>query len=134
MKKGFLIKYLVLFAFVATAFAGAYIDYFHATADGDNVILEWKTSEETNVQNFVIQKRTPQSDFFDVATVQPNSSHIYQYVDKSAYKTNDVIYIYRLKIVDTDGSYTTIEDKTASVSLNISGIKRTWGSIKAMFR
>ncbi len=134
MKKGSLIKYLVLFAFVATAFAGAYVDYFHATPDGDNVVLEWKTSQETNVKDFVIQKRTPQSNFFDIATVQPNSSHLYRYVDKSAYKTNDVIYIYQLKIVDNDGSSTTISDMTPSVSLNISGIRQTWGSIKAMFR
>lgn len=133
MKKGSLIKYLVLFAFVTTAFAGAYFDYFHVTGDGDNVVLEWKTSEEVNVQDYVIQKRTPQSDFFDIATVQPNSSHLYRYVDQSAYKNNDVIYIYRIKIVPSNNSVATYSGE-ASVSINISGIRRTWGSIKAMFR
>ncbi len=128
------IKIIIVLLLAATVFAGAYIEYFHVTNSGDDVILEWKTASENSVKDFVVQKRTPQSDFFDVATIQPNSSHLYQYTDKSAYKTTDVIYIYRLKIEDVNPSVLPTYSDNASVSLNISGIKRTWGSIKAMFR
>lgn len=59
----------------------------------------------------------------------PNSS--YQFVDKSAYKTSDAFYRYRVAIVDNSG-YTSYSQEIAVSSL--SGVKRTWGSIKAMFR
>jgi len=43
-----------------------------------------------------------------------------------------MIFIYRLKIVDTNGQASYSNE--VSVSHNVSGVKRTWGSIKAMFR
>jgi hypothetical protein len=131
MKKPLIFKLLIIAACAATVFAGASIDFFQVSPDGDNAILEWRTSNETNLQDFVVQKGTPQSNFIDIATISLNNDHYYTYVDKSIYKTNDAVCIYRIKIVDQNGSVT--YSRTASLSV-ISGVKRTWGSIKAMFR
>ena len=128
-----LLKLFFAFALISTALAGAFLDYFHIRSENDNVVVEWKTSQETNVDRFVIERRSPQGVFIELATVEPTGSNsFYKYTDKGAYKTNDLLFVYRLKIVDTNNTVTYSSE--ASISLSVSGVKRTWGSIKAMFR
>lgn len=123
----------IILLFITTAIAGALLDYFHAQNDGENVKLEWKTTTENNLANFVVQRKTPDSQYIDLDVVNPKGNNsVYTYIDQSAYKMMDLVFVYRLKIVDTDGSVSYSSE--VSVSPNISGVKRTWGSIKAMFR
>jgi flagellar basal body L-ring protein FlgH len=125
---------IVSFLIIATVYAGAYIEYFHARSESDNVRLEWQTSEETNLQKFVIERKTPQSSFTEIASVSPKGSNSnYVFTDQNAYKTNDMVFVYRLKIVDNNDQVTYSADVTVSHSIS-SVAKRTWGSIKAMFR
>lgn len=122
----------VLFV-IATAFGGAYLDYFQGSSDGDNVRLEWKTGDENNLNHFAIERKTLQTSFLEIASINPKGSNsLYTYVDQSAYKANDMIFIYRLKIVDNDNLVSYSSEIT--VSHSVSGVKHTWGSIKAMFR
>ena len=126
-------KTLVAILFVTSAFAGAYFDYFHVRSEGDDAVIEWKTSQENNIKNFVIERRGPKSAFTEIKTLDPKGDNsVYTFRDQSIYKQNDYIFIYRIKIVDNTGLATYSNE--ASVSLSISGIKKTWGSIKAMFR
>jgi|SRR3989339_464403 len=118
---------------VSSLLGGVFLDFIHAKNEGDNVRVEWKTSDEKNVKEFLVERKTYQGEFNVLESVKPlgpNSS--YSFLDQNAYKVSDVIFIYRIKIVDNDNSvsYT----KEVSVSHNISGVRRTWGSIKAMFR
>ncbi|HLG31620.1 MAG TPA: hypothetical protein VI362_01170 [Ignavibacteriaceae bacterium] len=132
MKK-FLMRTLPVFFIISTIYAGAFLDYFYGRSEGDDVRLEWKTSEEVNLQHFKVERKTPQSQFSEITTVDPKGSNsYYSYLDQSAYKSNDMVFIYRLKIVDLDGQ--TSYSAEVTVSHNVSGVKRTWGSIKAMFR
>lgn len=126
--------YLVVFLLsISAAFAGAFLDYFHARSDGDDVLLEWKTGEESNLQKFVIERKTPQSGYAEIATISPKGSNsFYSYIDKNAYKLTDLIFNYRLKIVDNNNVVSYSHEVT--VSHNVSGVPRTWGSIKALFR
>ncbi|MCK7524774.1 MAG: hypothetical protein MZV64_47790 [Ignavibacteriales bacterium] len=125
---------IVSFLIIATVYAGAYIEYFHARSESDNVRLEWQTSEETNLQKFVIERKTPQSSFTEVASVAPKGNNSnYIFTDQNAYKTNDMVFVYRLKIVDNNDQVTYSADVTVTHSIS-SVAKRTWGSIKAMFR
>ncbi len=124
---------LLIFLVISVAFAGALLDYFHAQSEADNVKLEWKTTTESNLANFIIERKTPDSDFIELATVAPKGNNsVYTYLDQAAYKMTNPVFVYRLKILDLDGSVS--YSSTVSVSPNISGVKRTWGSIKAMFR
>jgi hypothetical protein len=127
-------KLFFAFALISTAFAGAFLDYFNVRSEGDNVVVEWKTSqEETNLDKFVVERKSPRGVFIELATVDPKGSNsFYKYTDKGAYKINDLLFVYRLKIVDTDNTVTYSYER--SISLSVSGVKRTWGSIKAMFR
>ncbi len=80
-----------------------------------------------------MERKTPQSSFVDITTIQPKGSNsYYTYLDQSAYKIENMLFIYRLKIVDTNGQASYSNE--VSVSHSVSGVKRTWGSIKAMFR
>lgn len=125
---------IVSFLIIATVYAGAYIEYFHARSESDDVRLEWQTSEETNLQKFVIERKTPQSSFTEIASVSPKGNNSnYVFTDQNAYKTNDMVFVYRLKIVDNNDQVTYSADVTVSHSIS-SVAKRTWGSIKAMFR
>ena len=125
---------IISFLIFATVYAGAYIEYFHARSESDDIRLEWQTGEETNLQKFVIERKTPQSSYSEIATVNPKGNNsFYSFTDQNAYKSNDIIFVYRLKIVDNNNLASYSAD--VSVSHSISSVyKRTWGSIKAMFR
>jgi hypothetical protein len=129
------IKILLVLAVATVAFAGiGIIDYFQVRTSQDNVIIEWKSGTESNIDHYSIERKTPQQNYFEIVTVPPKGSNqFYSYTDQSIYKAQDVLFVYRLKIVYNDNT-TPVETGEVSVSPNISGVKRTWGSIKAMFR
>lgn len=133
MKKK-LFQILFILSIIGTAFAGAFMEYFHARTEGENIKLEWKTSEEINLNKFVLERRTQQSSYVDLTTIAPKGSNsFYTYVDESIYKTSDYVFTYRLRIVDNDQNVSYSAE--ISIAPNLSDIsKRTWGSIKALFR
>ena len=124
---------IIVFLLIATVYGGAFIQYFHGRSESEDIKLEWQTGEESNLQKFVIERKTPQSSFAEIGIVTPKGNNsFYSFTDQNAYKTNDLVFVYRLKIVDNSGQVTYSHETT--VSHSISGVKRTWGSIKAMFR
>ncbi|NMB83038.1 MAG: hypothetical protein GYA14_14595 [Ignavibacteria bacterium] len=129
MKSKFLILFLIT---ISVIYAGVELINFTAKSQNGNVILNWQTAAETNLKHFVVERKSIDGNFFEIAVVEPKSDKNYQYVDQSAFKTLDAVYSYRIKIVDNDGSvsYSGIQ----SVYHNVSSVKRTWGSIKALFR
>jgi hypothetical protein len=130
-----IMKILLVLLFAGTVFAGASIYYINASSENGNVKVEWKSKDEVNLKHYIIQRRTPTSSFVDITTIQPKGSNSnYTFTDETAYKTQDLLFIYRLKIVDDDAAKTTTYTQEVSVSHKVSGVKRTWGSIKAMFR
>jgi hypothetical protein len=123
--------FLIVFSVISTALAGAFIEFFNARSEGENVRLEWKVGDESALKNYVIERKTPQSEYMEIASINPKGNNsVYSYLDESVYKANDIVFIYRLKIVADQISYT----EGVSVTPSVSGVKRTWGSIKAMFR
>lgn len=103
-----------------------------AVSDGQSVVLTWQTTSEDNLKNFVIERKPTEGEFVEIASLNPEEDKYYEYVDRTAYKTEEAVYVYRLKIVDNDGSVTYSGE--ASVLHNVSSVRRTWGSIKALFR
>lgn len=135
MKKRFLqiAVFSLILALSGILSAGAFLNYFNTRSDNGNVIISWQTGQETNVRNFVIERAPFNGTYIDIATIAAKGNNsTYEYVDESAYKTNDQVYIYRLRIVDNDGS--TSYSGLSQVAHSVSGIKQTWGSIKALFR
>ncbi|MCU7494472.1 MAG: hypothetical protein HF314_15675 [Ignavibacteria bacterium] len=134
------IKVTILFLFIVALFAGtlvaeAWVYDFKASNEGDDILVEWRTTRENNLQYFAIERRSGSSgDFYEITRVIPRGSNsYYSYTDKSAYKPTDSFYAYRLAIYEQGGKVNYIKEYGISHS-TVSGVRRTWGSIKAMFR
>ena len=125
--------FLILALAFAISMAGTVVEYFTAQSQNDNVVIRWKTSDETGVQKFVLERGVNQSsEFAKLAEIPPKGSNsIYEYIDASAFKQTDNIYFYRLQVVTNNGSF---HVGPITVLHKVSSVKRTWGSIKAMFR
>lgn len=129
MKAKILILFLVT---ISVIYAGVELINFTAKSQNGNVVLNWQTASETNLKHYVVERKSVGGNFYELAIVDPRPDKNYQYVDQSAFKTADAVYSYRIKIVDNDGSVS--YSGTQSVYHNVSSVKRTWGSIKALFR
>lgn len=126
---------LLLLPIVSVIFAGATIAEpgVSARSNGDDVILNWQTIEETNLKHFVVQRKT-KAGFMDLAEIPPEEDQYYEYIDETAYKTTASIYVYRIAIVDNGGTVTYSNEVTVHHDTINGGVKETWGSIKALFR
>ena len=134
MKKFKLLIFFTVLLNFTILFGSAFVQFFVADSNGDNIILTWQTSDEQNVQQFEILRGPDKDNLTSIAIIasQGNNSS-YTYIDKNAYKTNSSFYAYGLVVVDYDGSKT--DPLTIGVSHDgVSSVKKTWGSIKALFR
>lgn len=117
--------------------AGAIISDFRAESEVNQVILNWTARAEADIKNYEILRSTDGNNFEKVGIVTPfnngQEENKYKYFDRSVFKTAGRTYYYRLKIVDSNGQ-ATIYSETVSISPQISSVRHTWGSLKAMFR
>jgi hypothetical protein len=130
MKNKLLISIFLLSAL--TIYGGADLLKFGARSSGGNVVVNWQTSTETNVKEYIVERKTVNGSYIPIGSIETRTDKNYEFIDKSAFKSSDQLYIYRLKIVDTDGTSSYSWD--VAVPHNVSSVKRTWGSIKALFR
>jgi hypothetical protein len=99
------------------------------------IVLSWITVDESNVREFKILRRNGTSgDFVELAvSIAPKgSSSTYEFEDAEAFKAAGGVYQYLVRVVFTGGTFA--DSKITTVSSVASAAKRTWGSIKAMFR
>ncbi len=125
---------IILFLIVASVslYAGADILKLTARSQNGNVVVFWQSSTETNLKHYVVERKTVNGSFVEVGTVLPKTDKNYEFTDQTAFKGAETLYVYRLKIVDNDGSVSYSWE--VAVPHNVSSVKRTWGSIKALFR
>ena len=105
------------------------------TPGDGRIVVRWETSDESGLARFVLQRCVDHGDYSDVVTVQARGNQsTYQYIDNDLYSTDRTprTFGYRLKFVNRDGTMNYSVSREATVQ--ISSIRRTWGSIKAMFR
>lgn len=100
------------------------LDKFEATkVTSNSVTLNWKTSSETNNEGFILKRKTPKTDFIEIASYKTDSElvglgnsslgRIYEFLDKTV-KPN-TSYIYRLSDADFDGNVF-VHSKTIEVT------------------
>ena len=133
------LRYLLLIVSCAliltTAFAVIIKDRPVAYSNGSDIVVRWSTVDETGVQRFEILRRAGTSgDFLVVAGIDQlkGGNATYEYIDKSVFKNTGGIYQYKIRVVN--GQNPSPETDLVTVSHVSSAAKRTWGSIKAMFR
>jgi hypothetical protein len=136
MKSYFNIFFIFLSFFLmltANLNAGAVISKFEGTDGGNKVILNWQSVVEISLEYYEIERSLDQNQFIKIGKVDASGPNNYTFIDRSVFKLNSHTFYYRIKLVDKDGS-STLYGKVISVKPNVSGIKHTWGSLKAMFR
>jgi hypothetical protein len=107
----------------------------NARSDGSSITIRWLSEDETGVEKFLIERKAGTNGAFMFLTeLQPRGNNsAYQYVDETAFRIlNENIYQYQIKVQFTHGSTQLFGPIT--VSHRTSDVRRTWGSIKAMFR
>jgi hypothetical protein len=119
------------------AFDEVRLNYFKVEEQGPNFILTWESEVEESVRSFEVQRRTTFSNgqYVVVQDYRPHGIRLqYLYKDdqvfKSASDTQDVVE-YRLVVVFQSGARQILASK--SVNYTSTALRRTWGSIKAMF-
>jgi len=119
--------------------SGIRITEFHGRRESNTVVLEWTTVEESNIKKFTIERTTEinSANWISVGSIEAkgesSEQQLYSFRDSNIFKTsNQANFYYRLGVVDSN-DIITYHDVIVSISAN-SGIKHTWGSLKAMFR
>ncbi|PKL83768.1 MAG: hypothetical protein CVV24_03365 [Ignavibacteriae bacterium HGW-Ignavibacteriae-3] len=131
-KTKFLISLIVISAGIILAGANI-LGPLDVKPQGNNIIIKWQASSESNLKQYVVQRKSGNGAYTDIAWVNPRADMTYEVIDRDVFKTSGNFYKYQLKIVDNDGSETFLEQQ-GSINPNVSSVKRTWGSIKALFR
>lgn len=115
-------------------YAGASLVYFQVTSLNEQVIIEWQTQEEVSLTKFEILRKAGNGNFAKIGEVKAAGSFsTYKYIDKNIFKTTQNNYTYKLRFINTKGQPDGYSAEK-SILPNISSVKRTWGSIKALFR
>ena len=131
MRRG-IIAGVSVFALVVVAYAGGIVDgTLKAWSEGQDIVITWRSSDESGVTNYLVDRKAGiNGPFVRIAEVPAHgSASEYSFRDKSVFRTTGTFYQYRVTI----GGGTPVE-YYVSIDHSVSSVRRTWGSIKAMFR
>lgn len=120
---------------VGIALAAPIIDRPTAQSSGDKIVIKWKSGSEANLNRFeILRKSASSTDFTVIGRIGDlkGSNSSYEFTDQSAFKANGGVFVYVIQAVYIDGSV--YQSEPVTVSHLSSTYRRTWGSIKAMFR
>jgi hypothetical protein len=137
MKTRFLYVSLLLCLSASYAWADVPLRRFEARTVGDDVQVSFSITDESNVREIILERKTRfDAQFREIKRFNPQGNNrVYEHLDDTVYKdqaySNELVQ-YRLKFAERNNS------NSFSYVLNLNyfptAIRRTWGSIKAMFQ
>jgi len=123
-----------LLVFISSLFAGVVFSEYSATPETDRVTITWTTKSETNIKAFSILRSNDDKTFIELKRINAQGPGTqYTYVDENVVFKDVSPLFYKITAIDRNGRIVEETDGMI-VHPNISGIFRTWGAIKAMFR
>lgn len=137
-----ILKYIFIALLTTITLFAAEITFDHMSAksDGKVIVIEWRPSIEKGVRLYELERTSGSEGFRSIAELEPKGAQFtYRFIDENALMKGGnnerilgKVYSYRVKVIayDNSVSYSNI----VSVSHSVSGIRRTWGMIKEMFR
>ncbi|HKI46614.1 MAG TPA: hypothetical protein VKA08_14895 [Balneolales bacterium] len=139
------LKLLLLFsiALMTIAASNGIIQDFHASIPDQSrteILVQWVVSNVDEVDHFELERKLVRdASFIKLTDIQPGQQTTgsgdlkYSYIDKTIYKTStgSEPVVYQLNIIFKDNSE---QSAQAEVDYTTTAIRRTWGSIKAMFQ
>jgi hypothetical protein len=119
------------------AYAGTALLIFSecsATPTNNRVTITWVTKSEAGVSRFLIMRSMDDKTFSEIGSVPARgTAGNYSFTDANVVFKETQTFFYKIRAVRRDNSQVE-ESGSLLVNPNISGIFRTWGAIKAMFR
>ena len=104
-----------------------------AYSNGSTITVRWVSEDETTTTGFIVERKAGFDGVFipltEVAIAPRGSGASYEFVDNTAFRATGSFYVYRITAVGSG-----LAPYEVSVRHSVSGVRRTWGSIKAMFR
>lgn len=128
---------LVLFvALVASAAAmQGVFSFVKAIPKGDEITIQWQSTNENGVLGYEIERRAEDAaDFKRLSRVDAKGSgSMYVFVDDGAFykSSSGKRFTYRVKAV---GSSLQQYSPTITIMHEVSGVRKSWGMIKELFR
>ena len=89
------------------------LSQFTAKSNANNCVLNWIAEEQVNLGVYELERSVSGNGWTRVATIPATSSRHYSYTDVALADGN---YVYRLKMVDTDGSYNYSESRSIRIA------------------
>ena len=136
MKKYSILSLMCVALGAGALWGGAIVSEFRGEPGRNKVTLKWTAEAEINLKGYEVERGLDDKNFEKLDFVKAKGQTVgqteYTYEDNSVFKATNRVYYYRLKIVDSDDSFTLT--KVIEVNPTISSARATWGSIKAMFR
>lgn len=124
---------IFLLGFSAQLFAVNIFSEVNVAPSKNRVVLNWVTKSETGIKNFVILRSSDDALYIAISKKSAKGPGTrYEYVDQSVMFKDFSALFYKIQAVDASGQ--TVEETSVIAHPNISGIFRTWGAIKALFR
>ncbi len=136
MSKRILIFPLLALLLSLTVLAGVIKEgSLSARSDGAYITIRWMSEDESGVAKFVLERKAGiNGSFMPLTELLPRGNNsTYEYVDDTAFRVSESIYKYQVKVVFSNGQ-APVYYGPITVSHKTSDVRRTWGSIKAMFR
>lgn len=120
---------------VMTAAGTVRLEYFRVEETDNTLVVHWRSLEERSLRAYEVHRRTRSSDgqFVRISAITPlGSNRTYEFRDTQVFKSAAEDVTYRLEGILTSGERLHLGEQ--SVSYSPTAVRRTWGSIKAMFQ
>jgi hypothetical protein len=123
-----------VFFFAAAMPFSVSLSRFEARVLGEEVNVFWQVNDEQTVREYVLERKAQYDVGFKEIKRQTSDgrNRLYQFRDTDLYKATVSEQVqYRIRIVEKDGNVTT--SNVLNANYTPTAVRRTWGSIKAMF-
>ncbi|MEM1096793.1 MAG: hypothetical protein AAGJ10_19515 [Bacteroidota bacterium] len=114
----------------------AVLNSFKVEKANSDLKITWQAEQEAGVREYELFRRSSNSNNQYVKIQRSFPAHgvgrTYTYVDDQVYKSNSQQIGYRLEVVYDNGVRQIL--RTQNVDYTSTAVRRTWGSIKAMFQ
>jgi hypothetical protein len=105
-----------------------------ASNNGTDVTIRWSAYDETNVLRFeVLRSSGIDGNFVSIGNLEPKGISSYEFIDHSAFIHPTTMYQYRVAVYFNREAQPSLSP-IVTVTHMASGVRRTWGSIKSLFR
>jgi hypothetical protein len=135
LKRSLWLSSLLVLALSGIAAAGVIKGQPSARSDGSSVTLHWDSDDETGIVGYEIAREAGYGSQYAVLLPlfkAKGSNQPYDFVDETAFRTTGTFYKYRITGIYASGARS--DPYEVGVNHTVNTVRKTWGSIKAMFR